>query len=64
MDKPDREAIREIVRRRFGSRHDKPCERPETLTCAIWECQVRDRCVHAPANAKRFKVFTPKRNNE
>ena len=36
-----------IVRRRFGSQHDKPCARPNTLTCALWECQKADRCKEA-----------------
>lgn len=34
----------EIVRRRFGSRHEKPCNDPGVLTCAKWECQVNDCC--------------------
>lgn len=37
-----------IVRRRFGRDHDKPCARPEVLTCAMWDCQVRDRCRFPP----------------
>lgn len=36
-----------IVRRRFGRDHETPCARPETLTCARWECQAQNRCVHA-----------------
>lgn len=40
--------ISDIVRRRFGSLHDKPCSRAEVLTCARWECQVRDRCQYLP----------------
>lgn len=42
MDKKD------IVKRRFGSLHDKPCNRPNVLTCALWECQKADTC-QAPA---------------
>jgi len=38
----------EIVKRRFGSRHDKPCARPEVLTCAMPECQLANRCRHNP----------------
>jgi hypothetical protein len=30
--------------RRFGRNHDKPCKRPEILTCAMWECQKADKC--------------------
>lgn len=33
-----------IVRRRFGRDHDRKCARPEILTCALFECQQRDRC--------------------
>lgn len=36
--------IREIVARRFGSRHAKPCANPQVLTCAMWKCQVADSC--------------------
>ena len=35
-----------IVARRFGSRHEKPCARPDILTCALWECQSINRCQH------------------
>lgn len=38
------ERMDEIVMRRFGSDHDKPCSRPEVITCSLWDCQVRDRC--------------------
>jgi hypothetical protein len=34
----------EIVNRRFGRDHDKPCKRPEVLTCAQWECQQAGEC--------------------
>jgi hypothetical protein len=30
--------------RRFGRQHDKPCKRPNILTCAMWECQQADEC--------------------
>lgn len=33
-----------ILARRLGSRHEKPCKRPEVLTCAQWECQKANRC--------------------
>lgn len=34
----------EAVWRRFGSRHENPCKRPEVLTCAMWECQYANQC--------------------
>ena len=34
----------DIVKRRFGSRHEKPCSRPSVLTCALWECQKAGEC--------------------
>lgn len=34
----------EIISRRFGPNHDKPCERPEILMCSLWECQRRNQC--------------------
>jgi hypothetical protein len=34
----------EIVWRRFGRNHDKPCQRPEILTCALVECQKANCC--------------------
>ncbi|QFT31833.1 hypothetical protein FIV00_15175 [Labrenzia sp. THAF82] len=34
----------EVVWRRFGRRHEKPCLRPEVLTCALWECQKAGCC--------------------
>lgn len=36
----------EIVRRRFGSRHEKPCINPSVLTCAKVKCQLANRCKH------------------
>jgi hypothetical protein len=35
-----------IVWRRFGRDHDKPCRRPEMLTCAMWKCQRANQCQH------------------
>jgi hypothetical protein len=32
------------VWRRFGREHDKPCRRPEVLTCALCECQRANEC--------------------
>ncbi len=37
---------REIVKRRFGSAHDKPCKQPTTITCALWRCQYANECQH------------------
>ena len=41
-----------IVWRRFGRNHDKPCKRPDILTCALWECQKANECrvdeIHRP----------------
>jgi len=36
--------IKEIIQRRFGSRHDLPCNNPNVLTCAMWECQKAGSC--------------------
>lgn len=36
--------VEEIVKRRYGRRHEKPCAKPDTLSCSLWECQERDRC--------------------
>lgn len=38
------QSIEDIVRRRFGRNHDKPCNKPDVLTCALWECQNADQC--------------------
>ncbi len=54
---PTEEAIRqdrragwsEVVKRRFGSRHEKPCADPSMLTCASAECQIANRCRLNPA---------------
>jgi hypothetical protein len=43
------EAHDEIVRRRFGRDHDKPCNRPSILTCAMPECQYANAC-QAPSS--------------
>jgi hypothetical protein len=34
----------EIIMRRFGRDHDKPCADPTVLTCTFVECQVANRC--------------------
>jgi hypothetical protein len=34
----------EIVSRRFGRDHEKPCKRPDVLTCAMWPCQSAGEC--------------------
>ena len=41
-----------IVRRRFGRDHDRPCNRPDVLTCAKAECQYADAC-QAPLEETR-----------
>lgn len=33
-----------IVRRRFGPAFEKPCDDPNMIECAMWECQERNRC--------------------
>ncbi len=33
-----------VLARRFGRDHNRPCENPNILTCAIWECQRRGIC--------------------
>lgn len=38
----------EIVRRRFGAEFPgRPCADPNVIECALWDCQVRDRCKQA-----------------
>jgi hypothetical protein len=41
-----------IVARRFGLWHKKPCRRPDMLTCALWECQERNKCAFKSAKDK------------
>jgi hypothetical protein len=36
--------IDEVVQRRFGRDHEKPCRRPDVLTCAKWNCQSAGAC--------------------
>jgi hypothetical protein len=33
-----------IVMRRFGRNHEKACNRPDVLTCALLECQSANEC--------------------
>lgn len=40
-----------IALRRYGRDHDKPCNDPSVLTCAMLECQVADRCRRGPPPA-------------
>jgi hypothetical protein len=40
--------IEEIVGRRFGSDHEKPCAEPEIRTCALWNCQIANQCQMLP----------------
>lgn len=37
---------RDIIKRRFGPEHEKPCKNPSTATCALWECQKANECQH------------------
>jgi len=37
----------EIVSRRFGSRHEKPCDDPNVLTCTSPPCQAANKCVRS-----------------
>jgi hypothetical protein len=46
----------EIMWRRFGSEHDKPCKRPTVLTCAMWECQQANECRWDEAQGKRVAL--------
>jgi hypothetical protein len=32
------------VWRRFGRDHERPCKRPNILTCAQWSCQRANEC--------------------
>jgi len=34
----------EVCRRRFGPGFPAPCVHSETVECALWECQSRNRC--------------------
>jgi len=34
----------DVIARRFGPRHARPCADPQTITCALYECQERNRC--------------------
>lgn len=36
----------EVISRRFGPGHEKPCRRPEVITCAGWDCQKAGECQH------------------
>ncbi|MGY4622000.1 hypothetical protein ACVWZ4_007227 [Bradyrhizobium sp. USDA 4472] len=45
-----------IVSRRFGSRHEKPCNNPNVLTCAVWECQKADCCQRWPQHPNGDKT--------
>lgn len=38
----------EIVSRRFGPEHERECQRPQIVTCALWECQVANVCQYDP----------------
>lgn len=47
MTIPD-EDVEAVVLRRFGKDHEQPCARRNVLTCAMWKCQVRNRCQTLP----------------
>ena len=38
----------EMVTRRFGRTHERPCKNPRTLTCAMPECQYANECRASP----------------
>lgn len=38
----------EIVKRRFGRDHERPCNRPGVLTCALPKCQYANECRSHP----------------
>lgn len=44
------------VDRRFGRLHEKPCNRPETLTCALSACQFADECQAPKPPASRTNM--------
>ncbi len=46
-DAVDRDKTRRIAGRRFGPTFNKPCNDPEVIECAMWECQLANRCVRA-----------------
>lgn len=53
------------VHRRFGRDHEKPCKRPDVLSCAMVECQMADECRWDEVKGKRISnlaVEVPKRN--
>lgn len=37
-------ALDDVLARRFGSAHARPCADPNTVTCTLWDCQERNRC--------------------
>lgn len=37
--------LKEILSRKFGSRHEKPCDYPEMVECTHFECQEADKCM-------------------
>lgn len=51
MDLTEKASWREIIKRRFGPDHDRPCNKPTTLTCAMWDCQAANECQHQPVAA-------------
>lgn len=47
------EDVNEVVWRRFGPKHEKPCNRPGVTTCALWDCQHANRCLDPVRPAPR-----------
>ncbi len=47
----------EIAWRRFGRDHAKPCKNPDTLTCALWECQKANECQADAFDAMVMEIF-------
>ena len=45
-DKPKTTTDNEIVQRRFGIEHEKPCIDPNAIECALYACQEANECQH------------------
>ena len=45
----------EVIWRRFGSEHEKPCKRLGVTTCAMWECQKANQCQWDEATQTRIE---------
>lgn len=53
-----KETLDEVVWMRFGRHHDKPCDNPNVLTCALPVCQMANKCALARLRAERKKDDT------